>query len=166
MNFLRGRLRPGQHRWGTWVLLLITVVILIVATPAWGQDEATDTSLDAPLTSLGTRLEPKYSEIIDRRFGPVLLCGAAVVFFGSLVLLAYILVSGYEAKGATRWIRIGSFGLQPSEFAKPSLVVLTGWLLAQRAMYPKGPWAAITLVFFCVTLGFLLLQPDVGQSAL
>ena len=91
---------------------------------------------------------------------------AALVFFGSLVLRAYILVSGYEAKGATRWIRIGSFGLQPSEFAKPSLVVLTGWLLAQRAMYPKGPWAAITLVFFCVTLGFLLLQPDVGQSAL
>jgi len=49
---------------------------------------------------------------------------------------------------------------------KPALIVLTGWLLAQRAMYPKGPWAAITLVFFCVTLGFLLLQPDVGQSAL
>ena len=91
---------------------------------------------------------------------------AALVFFGSLVLLAYILISGYEAKGAQRWIRLGGFSLQPSEFVKPALIVLTGWLLAQRAMYPKGPWAAITLVFFCVTLGFLLLQPDVGQSAL
>ncbi|MEL7107664.1 MAG: putative peptidoglycan glycosyltransferase FtsW [Pseudomonadota bacterium] len=91
---------------------------------------------------------------------------AALVFFASVVLLAFILVSGYEAKGARRWIRIGSFGLQPSEFAKPALIVLTGWLLAQRQMYPKGPWAAITFVFFCVTLGFLLLQPDVGQSAL
>ena len=91
---------------------------------------------------------------------------AALVFIGSLALLAYILVDGYEAKGAQRWIRVGSFGLQPSEFAKPALIVLTGWLLAQRQMYPKGPWAAITLVFFCVTLGFLLLQPDVGQSAL
>lgn len=91
---------------------------------------------------------------------------AALVFLGSLALLAFILVSGYEAKGAQRWIRIGSFGLQPSEFAKPALIVLTGWLLAQRASYPNGPWAAITLVFFCVTLGFLLLQPDVGQSAL
>lgn len=91
---------------------------------------------------------------------------AAVVFIGSIALLAFILVSGYEAKGARRWIRLGSFGLQPSEFVKPALIVLTGWLLAQRQMYPKGPWAAITLVFFCVTLGFLLLQPDVGQSAL
>ncbi len=91
---------------------------------------------------------------------------AALVFVGSLALLAFILVSGYEAKGAQRWIRMGGFSLQPSEFVKPALIVLTGWLLAQRAMYPKGPWAAITLVFFCVTLGFLLLQPDVGQSAL
>lgn len=91
---------------------------------------------------------------------------AALVFLGSIVLLAFILVAGYEAKGAQRWIRIGSFGLQPSEFVKPALIVLSGWLLAQRRIYPNGPWAAITLVFFCTTLGFLLLQPDVGQSAL
>ena len=92
---------------------------------------------------------------------------AALVFFGSLVLMAYILISGQDdVKGAQRWIRFGGFGLQPSEFVKPALIVLTGWLLAQRALYPRGPWAAITLVFFCVTLGLLLLQPDVGQSAL
>jgi cell division protein FtsW len=91
---------------------------------------------------------------------------AALVFVGSLALLAFILVAGYEAKGAQRWIRFAGFSLQPSEFVKPALIVLTGWLLAQRALYPKGPWAAITLVFFIVTVGFLLLQPDVGQSAL
>nr|WP_070961252.1 putative peptidoglycan glycosyltransferase FtsW [Hyphomonas sp. Mor2] len=92
---------------------------------------------------------------------------AALVFIGALSLMAYILISGQEdVKGAQRWIRLGGFGLQPSEFVKPALIVLTGWLLAQRALYPKGPWAAITLVFFCVTLGLLLLQPDVGQSAL
>ncbi|MEM1037663.1 MAG: putative peptidoglycan glycosyltransferase FtsW [Pseudomonadota bacterium] len=91
---------------------------------------------------------------------------AALVFAGSLVLLAYILLAGYEAKGAQRWIRFAGFSLQPSEFAKPALVVLTGWLLAQRQLYPSGPWAGITFVFFCTTLGFLLLQPDVGQAAL
>ncbi|WOR15409.1 putative peptidoglycan glycosyltransferase FtsW [Hyphomonas sp. FCG-A18] len=91
---------------------------------------------------------------------------AALVFAGSLVLLATILLVGHEAKGAQRWIRFAGFSLQPSEFAKPALVVLTGWLLAQRQLYPNGPWAGITLVFFCATLGFLLLQPDVGQAAL
>ncbi|MDJ0920122.1 MAG: putative peptidoglycan glycosyltransferase FtsW [Henriciella sp.] len=92
---------------------------------------------------------------------------AALVFFVSLALLAYILISGgHEAKGARRWLRFAGFSLQPSEFVKPALVILTGWLLAQRQLYPNGPWATITLVFFVVTLGFLLLQPDVGQSAL
>lgn len=91
---------------------------------------------------------------------------AALVFVVSLALLAFILLSGHEAKGARRWIRFGAFTLQPSEFIKPALIVLTGWLLAQRQMYPSGPWAVITFVFFVVTLGFLILQPDIGQSAL
>ena len=47
---------------------------------------------------------------------------AALVFIGSIALLAFILVSGYEAKGARRWIRLGSFGLQPSEFVNPALI--------------------------------------------
>ncbi len=91
---------------------------------------------------------------------------AALIFAISLGLLAYILVSGHEAKGAQRWLRFAGFSLQPSEFVKPALIVLTGWLLAQRQAYPKGPWVAVTFVFFCVTIGFLLLQPDVGQTAL
>lgn len=91
---------------------------------------------------------------------------AALIFSGSLVLLAAILLIGYEAKGAERWVAIGGFTLQPSEFAKPALIVLTGWLLAQRHLFPGGPWALIALVFYVVILGLLLLQPDVGQSAL
>lgn len=91
---------------------------------------------------------------------------AAAVFFGAFLLMAWILVFGHEAKGAQRWIRLGGFSLQPSEMIKPALIVLTGWLLAQREHYPKGPWAIVAFSFFVATLGLLLLQPDVGQSAL
>lgn len=91
---------------------------------------------------------------------------AAFIFCGSFVLLAAILIIGHEAKGAQRWIEYGGFTLQPSEFAKPSLIILAGWLLAQRQLFPGGPWAVVALVFYVVTLGLLLLQPDVGQSAL
>jgi len=44
--------------------------------------------------------------------------------------------------------------------------VLTAWLLAQRDKFPAGPWAPIAFAFYAVTVGLLLLQPDVGQSAL
>ncbi len=91
---------------------------------------------------------------------------SAVVFCGAFVLLMAILLIGHEAKGAQRWVEIAGFTLQPSEFVKPALIVLSGWLLAQRQLYPGGPWAVVALVFYVVTLGLLLLQPDVGQSAL
>jgi cell division protein FtsW len=73
---------------------------------------------------------------------------------------------GHEAKGAQRWIRIGGSTFQPSEIIKPALIVLSAWLLAQRAKFPEGPWAPIAFTFYAVTVGLLLLQPDVGQAAL
>ena len=91
---------------------------------------------------------------------------SAAVFLGAFLLMAWVLLFGYESKGAQRWIRLGGFSLQPSEMIKPVLIVLTGWLLAQRELFPKGPWAILSFSFYAVTLGLLLLQPDVGQSAL
>ncbi|MEM9815943.1 MAG: mechanosensitive ion channel domain-containing protein, partial [Cyanobacteria bacterium P01_D01_bin.6] len=50
MTFLRGRFEFWRHRWSRWLLLLITVVLFTVMTPAWGQDAATDT-IDATVSS-------------------------------------------------------------------------------------------------------------------
>ncbi|MEM7662597.1 MAG: putative peptidoglycan glycosyltransferase FtsW [Pseudomonadota bacterium] len=91
---------------------------------------------------------------------------SAVVFLGAFTLMAGVLLFGYETKGAQRWLRFAGFSLQPSELVKPALIVLTGWLLAQRALFPQGPWAIISFCLYGATLGLLLLQPDVGQAFL
>lgn len=91
---------------------------------------------------------------------------SAGVFLAAFLLMAWVLVFGHEAKGAQRWIRLAGFSLQPSEMVKPALVVLTGWLLAQRELFPRGPWAILAFSFYAATLVLLLLQPDVGQSFL
>ncbi len=91
---------------------------------------------------------------------------AALVFFGAFALMAVILLAGHEAKGAQRWIRFFGFSLQPSEMVKPALIVLVGWLLAQRQLFPSGPWTVLAFGFYAMTLALLLLQPDVGQAAL
>jgi cell division protein FtsW len=90
----------------------------------------------------------------------------AGLFIVSFLLMAAVLLIGHEAKGAQRWLRIGGTTFQPSEIVKPALIVLLGWLLAQRDKFPKGPWAPIAFAFYAVTVGLLLMQPDVGQSAL
>lgn len=94
---------------------------------------------------------------------------AALFLICFLLMAAMLLVPnevGHEAKGATRWLRFGGTTFQPSEIIKPAVIVLSAWLLAQRDQFPKGPWAPIAFAFYAVTMGLLLLQPDVGQAAL
>lgn len=90
----------------------------------------------------------------------------AMLFLICFLMMATLLMVGHEAKGATRWLRIGGTTFQPSEIIKPALIVLSAWLLAQREKFPEGPWAPVAFAFYAVTVGLLLLQPDVGQAAL
>ena len=91
---------------------------------------------------------------------------AGLLFVLCFVLMAAVLMAGHEAKGAQRWIRLGGSTFQPSEIIKPALIVLSAWFLAQREKFPGVSWEMIAYAFFAVTVGLLLLQPDVGQAAL
>ena len=57
---------------------------------------------------------------------------AVFMLIGSIVLMIATLLIGTEIKGATRWISLAGFSLQPSEFAKPAFAVLAAWFLAAR----------------------------------
>lgn len=84
----------------------------------------------------------------------------------AFVLLVLTLTIGPEIKGANRWLQIGNFTLQPSEFLKPAFVVASAWLLAGSFEDRKFPGRQIAVALFVVVITALLLQPDVGQSVL
>lgn len=74
---------------------------------------------------------------------------------GSLVLLVATLSTGVMLGGATRWLSIGGFSFQPSDFAKVALVLHLAVLLARKQPYihefergflPIVFWTAPTLV--------------------
>lgn len=91
---------------------------------------------------------------------------AILIFFAALALMVVGLISGDETKGAQRWVDLGPFNIQPSEFAKPGLVVLSAWLLSESLREPGVPGRALALAAFG-TMAFLLLkQPDYGQFLL
>ncbi|MEQ8443096.1 MAG: putative lipid II flippase FtsW [Alphaproteobacteria bacterium] len=90
---------------------------------------------------------------------------ALLMMGGSVVLLAASLFIGAEIKGATRWVSIGGFTIQPSEFVKPAFAVVAGWMFAARRLGEPVPGYGIACALFVLVVGLLLLQPDVGQAA-
>jgi cell division protein FtsW len=91
---------------------------------------------------------------------------AFVVFAVSLVLTAATLMFGAEVKGARRWIVLAGMNIQPSEFLKPSFVVLISWLFAETARRPEMPANTMALALLLTVVTLLVLQPDFGQTTL
>ncbi len=56
------------------------------------------------------------------------------ILISSVLLLVVVLVPGigHRTGGAMRWLKIGSFSFQPSEFAKLGLVIFLAYLLAKK----------------------------------
>lgn len=80
-----------------------------------------------------------------------------------MLLLPFI---GNEVKGASRWISFGPFSLQPSEFAKPGLIVFAAWMFAESQKGQGVPGVSIAFLAYAVTVALLLIQPDIGQTLL
>jgi cell division protein FtsW len=88
------------------------------------------------------------------------ICGLA------LSLMAILPFIGHTAKGGRRWIELGAFSLQPSEFLKPALIVVISWMFAESQKGKGVPGVSIAFMLYVVSIGLLLIQPDVGQSIL
>ncbi|MDC9825930.1 putative peptidoglycan glycosyltransferase FtsW [Devosia sp. ZB163] len=91
---------------------------------------------------------------------------ALAVLVGSTILLWLTLVLGVEVKGATRWVSIAGNTVQPSEFVKPAYAVIGAWLFAESMKRPGVPARSIAFLLMLVIVAGLLLQPDIGQTAL
>lgn len=92
-----------------------------------------------------------------------------VLFAGCVAALIAVLFTGSEIKGAQRWIHIGGFSLQPSEFIKPAFAILTAKFMSlqmqgQSDTGANFPGHAISAGLYGLVLLLLLLQPDLGMS--
>jgi cell division protein FtsW len=92
-----------------------------------------------------------------------------IIIWTMLGLAALGLVAvlfGPPVKGARRWVGVGGFGIQPSEFAKLVMVVFSAALLERRMARINEVAYSLTPVAIAVTgmVGLLLLEPDYGSA--
>ena len=91
---------------------------------------------------------------------------AMILLIVSLGMMVLALFFGVEVKGSRRWISIGSFSIQPSEFMKPAFVVICAWLFAEHARQPEIPGNLFSIMLFGIVAALLIAQPDLGQTIL
>lgn len=91
---------------------------------------------------------------------------AFVIFLTGIALMILILFLGPEIKGAKRWLQLGAFSLQPSEFVKPAFIVLTAWLFNESQKRKDVPGLELAILLYAVFALLLVLQPDFGQTLL
>jgi cell division protein FtsW len=171
--------RGDRSMFGTWfweidrVLLLLVAILIsagLIAVAAASPAAAARDHL-APLYYLyrqgvwiaiglplmiGVSMLPKD---LARRLS---LLGAAV-FFVALMVVPFI---GMEKNGAARWIGVGMFQFQPSEFLKPLFVVTIAWLLSLRMHDRSLPVVPVTGLIAFAVAGLLMKQPDFGQTVI
>ena len=91
---------------------------------------------------------------------------AIAVLAASIILLWLTLRFGVEVKGAKRWISAFGQTIQPSEFVKPAYAVIGAWLFAESMKHKGMPARSLATLIMLVIVAGLLLQPDIGQTAL
>jgi rod shape determining protein RodA len=152
-----------------WVLL--SAVAAIVLYGLW---------VIAGITRFDVSGDPDYHVVRQAIFagiGAVGLVVAAVIdprlyrrfklplFAGMVGLMAFVYVAGTAVRGSTRWIDLGFYRFQPSEFGKLMLVLFLAAFLADRGRRITEWRTVLGAVGLAAVPAFLVfLQPDFGSA--
>jgi rod shape determining protein RodA len=86
-------------------------------------------------------------------------------YFLILFVLLIVLVIGITVKGSKRWIGVGGFGGQPSEFAKIATVLaFASYLSKTDVSLVHLKHLILALLIFAAPMIIILIQPDLGTS--
>jgi rod shape determining protein RodA len=87
------------------------------------------------------------------------------IFIGTVGLIAIVLVVGRAARGSTRWINVGFFTFQPSEFGKLLFVLAIAGYITEHARGGTDVRSTLrTLGLGAIPVVLVFAQPDLGTA--
>jgi rod shape determining protein RodA len=87
------------------------------------------------------------------------------VFAGTAFVIAIVFVAGPVTRGSKRWLDLGFFRFQPSEFGKVLFVLAIAGFLAERTRRLAETRTVLEIVGLAlIPIGLVFLQPDVGTA--
>lgn len=154
-------------RWLTFLWLFVGLVVLFSASYHIGIAESGDGLYYFKRQLLWTAVGLTGFQVLVHTPLRRVLAIAPVLFFFFLALVFSTQIPGVgtTVNGATRWISLGPFPLQPSELMKPLLV------LQSALVFGQWSWLTVRMrliwlgLFGAVLLG-ILIQPNLSTTAL
>jgi rod shape determining protein RodA len=87
------------------------------------------------------------------------------IYFGTLWLMIFVLAAGAATRGSKRWVDVGFFKFQPSEFGKVLFVLVLAGFLAERSRSINSTRTTLGAIGYGLVPIFLVfLQPDIGTA--
>lgn len=127
--------------------------------------------------NLGEDASDRNSQIVFFIIGFILMLIVAFIdynFIGKFYLLIYafnillliaVLLFGTNVNNATRWIRIGGVGIQPSEFSKIMMIITLAKLIDKKKSQINNVFVLVLVVAFGLTPVLLIqMQPSLSAS--
>jgi cell division protein FtsW len=169
------RTRIGVWWWtmDRWLLGAVAVLMVLGVTMSFSASPAA-----AARMNVSDPFHFALRQCVFAAAGAAILLGASLlddrgvrraaffIYLAAIVIMAALPFIGHSAKGATRWLDLGGFSLQPSEFMKPALIVLVAWMFAEAQKGQGVPGVTIAFALYGISVALLLIQPDVGQTIL
>jgi rod shape determining protein RodA len=157
-----------------WVLMLATGAILVIGTLLVWSSTSANTALthDDPTAYLKKHLVNIAIGLVlflvvlatDHRWVRIL---APLVYVGSVIGLALVLVMGTTINGSRSWLMLGGLSIQPAEFAKLAVIIGMALIVAERTEGSRRRRIGHVDVLLMLAVAglpalLILLQPDLG----
>src|SRR6187402_2466135 len=153
-SFRRGPMVDMPLLLGVVGILTLGLVNLYSATSVYIDDASRARLADIYVTQIywiviGAMIAILVAAIDYRHYERV----APVLYAGGMVSLGLVFILGKDIRGSSRWIQLGSFAFQPSEFMKVLLV-----LMVARHVHNDNKTEPRTLIDLALP-GLLILVP-------
>jgi rod shape determining protein RodA len=87
------------------------------------------------------------------------------IYVGTTGLMLLVLAAGAARHGSKRWINVGFFTFQPSEFGKVLFILVVAAVLADRTRGASDPRTALRAIGYgAVPIALVFVQPDIGTA--
>jgi rod shape determining protein RodA len=151
--------------------ILVAAVVAVVALGLWAiegitRHDVADNSryylnrqaLYAVVGGIGLILSTLIDPDVYRRYW-------RWIFGGTIAAIVLVYLQGQAVRGSKRWVDLGFFKFQPSEFGKLLFVLALAGFLAERGRRVENADTMLaTIGLACIPIGLVFLQPDIGTA--